>query len=170
MEPAVDGGKPRRRDYEKILSTLENRWKRRPAERGRIMQEVIDALWDAFGGKIYSWCGFYTTGPGANLVLGPHRDKPACASIGMHGVCGRAASERKTQVIADVKSLGDAHIECDPSNRAEIAVPIIDSNGTVFAVLDVDSTQVGAFGEEDRRWLERIVRTLSQTAVPERRD
>jgi len=88
----------------------------------------------------------------------------------MHGVCGRAATEKKAQVVDDVKALGDAHIECDPANRSEIAVPVMDPNGAVFAVLDVDSTDLKAFGEEDRRWLERIVRTLGQTPAPERRD
>lgn len=170
MEGSAAAARPRRRDYERVLSALETRWKRRPADRGKIMQDIVEALWDAFGGKVYSWCGFYTPGPSASLVLGPHRDKPACASIGTNGVCGRAASEKKSQIVPDVKALGDAHIECDPANRSEIVVPVMDPDGTVFAVLDVDSTEIGAFGEEDRRWLERLVRTLGQTPGPERRE
>ena len=169
MDGPAAAARPRRRDYEKVLSSLETRWKRRPADRGKIMQDIVEGLWETFGATVYSWCGFYLPSPGGSLTLGPHRDKPACASIGTHGVCGKAISEKKTQVVADVKALGDAHIECDPANRSEIAVPVMDDDGGVFAVLDVDSTQVGAFGEEDRRWLERVVRTLGQTPAPERR-
>ena len=169
MDSPSDTAKPRRRDYEKILTPLEGRWKRRPTDRAKIMQDIVDAIWDGLGGKVVSWCGFYLlSADGQSLALGPHKDKPACASIGTHGVCGHAVSERKTQIVPDVRALGDAHIECDPANQAEIAVPVMDLDGKVFAVLDLDSTQAGAFGEEDRRWLERLVRTLGQTPPAER--
>ena len=164
------GPRPRRRDYEKVFSGLETRWKRHPVDRGRMMHEIVDALWDVFEGKPYSWVGFYCPLPdGKGLALGPHRDKPACSPIGAHGVCGRAAAQRATLVVADVKALGDAHIECDPASRSEIAVPVLDPDGTVFAVLDVDSTELGAFEEEDRRWLERIVKHLGDAPKPRQR-
>lgn len=161
------GEKPRRHGYEKVLQAVDNRWKRRAPDRGRIMQHIIDALWDNFGGNAYSWCGFYVPTPdGKQLVLGPARDKPACSPIGIHGVCGKALTSGVSQVVPDVKALGDAHIECDPKNRSEIAVPVFGADGKPFAVLDVDSYEPGAFDELDQRWLERILRPLEGTSAP----
>lgn len=159
--------KPRRHGYEKVLQAVENRWKRRPADRGRIMQHIIDTLWDTFRDGAYSWCGFYLPSPdGSQLVLGPSRDKPACSPIGLHGVCGKALTTGATQLVADVKALGAAHIECDPNNKSEIAVPVFGPDGKTFAVLDVDSYEAAAFDELDQRWLERIVRPLESSPAP----
>lgn len=159
--------RPRRHGYEKVLQAIENRWKRRPPERGRMMTHIVDLLWDAFGNGAFSWCGFYLPSPdGKQLVLGPCRDKPACSPIGMHGVCGRALSTGRTQLVGDVQALGDGHIECDPNNRSEIAIPALDLDGRAFAVLDVDSYAASAFDELDQRWLERIVRALENAPPP----
>lgn len=132
-----------------------------------MMAEIVNALWDSFGGNVYAWCGFYyPVKNGAELVLGPSKDKPACTPIGAHGVCGKAMTTRESQIIADVKTLGAAYVECDPSHKSEIAIPATDENGVVFAVLDIDSTIPSAFNDEDRRWLERIVRVLRHTPAP----
>lgn len=167
QEEGPASARPRRHGYEKVLRVLEARWKRRTPERGKLMQHIVDNLWDVFGEGAYSWCGFYVLAPdGASLTLGPHRDKAACSPIGAHGVCGKAVSTGTTQVVADVRALGDAHIECDPANRSEIAVPVRGPDGRVFAVLDVDSRLEGAFEDVDQRWLERIVRMLSSAPAP----
>lgn len=171
MEDNETQNVPRRRTYEKVLSALENRWKRRSPERPNLMQHIVDGLWEAFEGKPYSWCGFYLAAPdGKSLVLGYHRDKPACSPIALNGVCGKAFAGGNTQVVPDVKALGDAHIECDPANRSEIVVPVRGGDGKVFAVLDIDSTSLSAFDEVDQRWLERIVRMLESTPAPQARD
>jgi len=36
-------------------------------------------------------------------------------------------------------------------------VPLLDSKGKPWAVLDVDSQKFDAFSETDRKWLEKIV-------------
>ena len=160
-DPEGPTDRPRRHGYEKVLQAVEGRWKRRQADRGMMMQQIVNLLWEAFGGGGYSWCGFYLPAPsGSELVLGPCRDTPACSPIGMHGVCGRAFAAAATQIVPDVRALGDAHIECDPRNRSEIAVPVFGRDGKPVAVLDVDSQEVGAFDEVDQRWLERIVRSM----------
>ncbi|MCX5787145.1 MAG: GAF domain-containing protein [Elusimicrobia bacterium] len=165
--PNVPPDRPRRHGYEKVLQAVENRWKRRVVDRVRLMQQIVDLLWEAFGGGAYSWCGFYLPGPsGGDLVLGACRDKPACSPIASHGVCGRALGMAATQIVPDVQALGEAHIECDPKNRSEIAVPVFGPDGKPFAVLDVDSYAPAAFDEVDQRWLERIVRVLEGSAGP----
>ncbi len=166
MSEANEPAKPRRHGYEKVLRALEGRWKRREIERGKLMQHIVDRLWEEFAG-VYSWCGFYLLdAEGGKLELGPCRDKAACTPIGMQGVCGKAVSVAATQIVGDVKALGEAHIECDPKNLSEIAVPVFGPDGRPFAVLDIDSYAPAAFDDQDRRWLERIVRMLEQVPAP----
>jgi len=49
------------------------------------------------------------------------------------------------------------HITCDARSRSEIVVPVFDKNEKLIAVLDIDSEEPGAFGDEDREGLERLV-------------
>ena len=49
-----------------------------------------------------NWAGFYFH-RGSQLVLGPFQGKPACMRIELgRGVCGTAASERRTIVVPNV--------------------------------------------------------------------
>lgn len=161
-------GRPSRARYNKVHAALDKRWRRRELKSERMMREVVDELWLTFAGAPYSWCGFYLLAPnGVELTLGPHRDKPACSPIGLHGVCGEALKGAKTVIVPDVKALGpDRHIECDPANRSEIAVPVFNHEGKAWAVLDVDSAETGAFDEMDQRWLERVVSRFQDVGRP----
>lgn len=107
----------------------------------------------AVGGGKVSWVGFYLDQPDEpderRLVLGPCRDSPACSPIGLHGVCGQALLTRQTQIVRDVADLGENYIACDPRDRSEIVIPLIDAAGTCYGVLDIDSWDVAAFDERD---------------------
>lgn len=152
-------GRPSRARYDRVYHTLDRKWRRRELSKERMMREVVDELWDQFAGAPYSWCGFYSLQPdGQALILGAHRDKPACSPLPMHGVCGQVARTGKAMIVPDVKALGEAHVECDPKNVSEICVPVRDYDGKVIAVFDVDSAQPAAFDEMDQRWLERILK------------
>ncbi|MCA9673746.1 MAG: GAF domain-containing protein [Kofleriaceae bacterium] len=114
-----------------------------------------------------SWVGFYLR-RGDQLVLGPFQGKIACVRIAMgRGVCGTAAAERRTLVVADVEEF-PGHIACDAGSRSEIVVPIIapgdGDRGHVVAVLDVDSYQVGAFDDDDAAGLEAVAARLARLA------
>ncbi len=160
--------RPSRARYNLVHATLERKWRRRRnLEPGRMMQEVIEELWEQFSGSPYSWCGFYRFKPGSDsMVLGPHRDKPACSPLPLHGVCGKTAKSGEPVVVPDVKELGDAHVECDPRNVSEVVVPVFDRDGEVWAVLDVDSEKKAAFDEMDVRWLERILKPFRNLNRP----
>jgi putative methionine-R-sulfoxide reductase with GAF domain len=160
--------RPSRARYDKAHLVLERKWRRRELHADRMMREVVDVLWDAFAGSPYSWCGFYLlAADGKSLVLGPHRDRPACSPLPMHGVCGRVASSGRALVAPDVQALGEAHIECDPRNVSEIALPVFDKTGKVWAVFDADSAVPAAFDEMDQRWLEKILKRFEETGAPE---
>jgi len=106
-----------------------------------------------------NWVGFYRL-KNNELVIGPFQGKPACVRIAIgKGICGKAAEERKTVIVADVHAF-EGHIACDPQSDSEIVVPIID-NGLLIGVLDIDSPIKNCFWEYDKAGLERIVRLLS---------
>ncbi|MBI3551823.1 MAG: GAF domain-containing protein [Elusimicrobia bacterium] len=160
--------RPSRARYDKAHANLEKRWRRRELKSERMMREIVDELWDTFAQSPYSWCGFYVLPPGGQeLILGAHREKPACSPLPLSGVCGKALKEGKTIIVPDVKALGDQHIECDPKNQSEIAVPVYDKDGKVWAVFDADSEAKSAFDEMDQRWLETIMRNFEKVGKPE---
>ncbi len=141
------------RPYEQILQRL------RPAgDRRQRMQLVVDLLWDALRDTGVSWLGFYVHEGGDELVLGPLRDKPACSPIGLHGACGQTLLSRRPLVVRDVRELGGGYIACDPRDRSEVVIPLFESDGRCWGVLDLDSHDVESFSDADVVGLERIVR------------
>ena len=118
-----------------------------------------------------SWCIYYNInhkisckpeGEEPELVLGSFQGKPACIRIPWgKGVCGTAAQQDRTQLIPDVHAF-PGHIACDSASNAEIVIPIHGKDGTVTAVLDIDSPLRGRFDEADREGLEKFVRVLEE--------
>ncbi|OBZ10440.1 GAF domain-containing protein [Bacillus sp. FJAT-27264] len=101
-----------------------------------------------------NWAGFYLF-DGNELVLGPFQGLPACIRIPLgRGVCGTAASERRTLVVDDVHTF-PGHIACDAASNSEIVVPLI-REGELLGVLDIDSPLKDRFDDEERRFLERF--------------
>ena len=101
------------------------------------------------------WTGFYRV-MGDELVLGPFQGPLACSRIKYgKGVCGAAWERGETVVVEDVEKF-PGHIACSSLSRSEIVVPML-RDGRVVAVLDIDSTELAAFDETDRLWLERII-------------
>lgn len=129
------------------------------------MCTVVCVLHNAF--PYYYWTGFYRRVGPAELRVGPYQGTMGCLSIPFaRGVCGAAAREGRTQLVADVHAF-PGHIACDSASASEIVVPVFDAAGAVIAVLDVDSTIPAAFDETDQRHLEAIVALLaSREAVP----
>lgn len=104
----------------------------------------------------YFWTGFYRV-CGERLVIGPYIGTVGCLQIEFgRGVCGTAASRRETLIVPDVNQF-PGHIACDPNSKSEIVVPVLDAQGELIAVLDVDSSSLDAFDDDDRRGLEKIV-------------
>jgi putative methionine-R-sulfoxide reductase with GAF domain len=119
---------------------------------------------------IVNWCGFYLATSERKLTLGPFQGKVACMQIPKgKGVCGTAWEKVQTQVVPDVHKLAN-HIACDSQSQSEIVVPIVvrlnagegKEVDVVAGVIDIDSTQVGFFTEEDRVPLEKLAELLSR--------
>jgi L-methionine (R)-S-oxide reductase len=94
-----------------------------------------------------NWAGFYRN-LGGELVLGPFQGRPACIRIPFgKGVCGAAAETLQIQRVANVDAF-PGHIACDAASASELVVPIV-RDGTLIAVLDLDSPTPARFTEED---------------------
>ncbi|MFB6273963.1 MAG: GAF domain-containing protein [Salinibacter sp.] len=122
------------------------------------MATVVCELHHSF--EYYDWTGFYRAVDDRELLVGPYQGPHGCLHIDFDkGVCGAAARTRETQLWPDVSEAPD-HIACQSSTQSEIVVPVTTPNGTLLAVLDVDSDTLGAFGETDRKHLEALCENL----------
>ncbi len=102
-----------------------------------------------------NWSGFYRMVKG-ELILGPFQGKPACIRIPLsRGVCGTAAASGHTQLVEDVHAF-PGHIACDAASASEIVVPV-KVNGSVVAVLDLDSPLAARFDAADQQGLEMLI-------------
>jgi putative methionine-R-sulfoxide reductase with GAF domain len=148
---------PPSRDYDPMAARIEAARLRGQA-REAVMQTVVDVLWEELADRGVSWVGFYTAAAdGESLELGPHRDKPACTPIGLHGVCGQSFRSQRAMVIDDVQALGDDYVACDPRDRSEVVVPLFEADGWAWGVLDLDSHETGAFADPDVAGLRRVL-------------
>ena len=122
------------------------------AAAGALVRELKDRF------ERFSWVGIYRL-QGDLLSLDDaefvgaapeHRRIPLT-----QGVCGAAARDRETIVVPDVCA-DDRYLACSPTVKSEIVVPIVD-RGHIVGVLDIDSDQLDAFTDDDRRFLESLV-------------
>lgn len=119
------------------------------------MATISALVHHAFG---FLWTGFYRViEPGRRLRVGPYQGTLGCLDIEFgRGVCGTAAANRTTVIVADVHQF-PGHIACDARSRSEIVVPVFNCARELVAVFDIDSDQTNAFGPDDQRGLERLL-------------
>ena len=121
------------------------------------MANVAALLWEFL--PDVNWTGFYRVVDG-ELVLGPFAGRPACIRIAMgKGVCGTAAAQAATQLVPDVHAF-PGHISCDGDTESELVVPVL-RDGTVIAVIDLDSPTRARFDAEDAAGIEALSALLS---------
>lgn len=119
------------------------------------MATVSCLVHHAFG---HLWTGFYRVVESGRLLrVGPYQGTLGCLEIAFgRGVCGAAAAQGRTVVVEDVHAF-PGHIACDGRSRSEIVVPVWGPDGALVAVFDVDSERRGAFDDDDRHGIERLV-------------
>ena len=126
-----------------------------------ILANVSAALHEAFPERFF-WTGFYLYEGKETLSLGPFQGSVACYSIPYgKGVCGKAWEEGRTLIVPDVEKF-PRHIACSSLSRSEIVVPMYDASHTFRGVLDIDSTRLNDFNEDDKEGLERIIKLLME--------
>lgn len=118
-------------------------------------------LAQAFKSRFF-WTGFYLVDPlkPQELVVGPYQGTLGCLRIPFgKGVCGHVAATGEPIIVPDVHEF-PGHIACDSASNSEIVVPVFRADGSLAAVLDVDSTEYGAFDETDQAGLVAICESL----------
>lgn len=105
----------------------------------------------------FLWTGFYrVVEPEKLLRVGPYQGSLGCLEIRFgQGVCGTAALRGETIIVPDVEKF-PGHISCDSRSRSEIVVPVRRRDGSLAAVLDVDSENLDSFDSNDQLGLEKI--------------
>ena len=122
------------------------------------LANIAAVLREAFG---FFWVGFYLTKDG-QLVLGPFQGPLACTRINFDaGVCGHAYTTRQPVIVPNVDEF-PGHIACATASKSEIVVPIMNRDGSVFGVLDVDSDKLSDFSQTDADGLNRVVTTIER--------
>ena len=118
------------------------------------MATISCVVQNGFG---HLWSGFYRVVAPTLLRVGPYQGTLGCLEIAFgRGVCGTAAAEKRTVVVADVEAF-PGHISCDGRSKSEIVVPVLDADGNLLAVFDVDSEHAATFDDEDARGLARLL-------------
>tara|TARA_B100000378_G_scaffold263154_1_gene245786 strand:+ start:1380 stop:1886 length:507 start_codon:yes stop_codon:yes gene_type:complete len=122
------------------------------------MANMAALLWDFL--PDLNWAGFYRVVED-ELVLGPFMGRPACIRIPMgQGVCGTAAKDAATQLVEDVHAF-PGHIACDAVTSSELVVPVV-RDGTVIAVIDLDSPAKARFDAEDAAGIESLAAAIAK--------
>ena len=105
----------------------------------------------------FLWTGFYRVVSQELLRVGPYQGTLGCLEIAFgKGVCGTAATERRTVIVSGVDQF-PGHITCDARSRSEIVVPVFGASGELLGVLDIDSERANTFDADDQAGLERLV-------------
>lgn len=122
-------------------------------------QAVCDLLTERL--PTYNWAGIYMV-DGDELALrawrGPAPTEHTRIPLN-EGICGWAASTGETVIVDDVTQ-DERYLQCFLNTKSEIVVPI-KQGATVLGEIDVDGDLIGAFGERDRRLLERVAERLA---------
>ena len=122
------------------------------------MANAVALIWETL--PDLNWAGFYRNVDG-ELLVGPFQGRPACIRIAFgDGVCGVAAASLEVQRVDDVHAF-PGHIACDAASVSELVVPIV-REGTLIAVLDLDSPTRARFDEEDEAGCVKLAEVLAR--------
>jgi GAF domain-containing protein len=106
--------------------------------------------------EYFFWTGYYLLKDG-ELCVDHYQGSVACMKLAKDkGVCRAVINRGETIVVPDVHEF-PGHIACDSRSNSEIVVPLKDSKGLIYGVLDVDSSEKYSFDEVDAHYLELIL-------------
>jgi GAF domain-containing protein len=124
-----------------------------------ILSTISCELFHAF--DTFHWVGFYRNVGNNLLKVGPYLGGHGCLSIPYgKGVCGKCASEKKTQIVTDVNAIKN-HIACSSSTQSEIVLPVFNQQNDLIAVLDIDSDDLNNFDHTDAHYLEKLLLSIN---------
>ncbi len=110
----------------------------------------------------YDWVGFYFASPDKpELLLGPYVGEPTDHTVIPFGkgICGQVALSNQPFIVPDVAAQ-DNYIACSITVKSEIVVPIF-VNGKNIGQIDIDSSVIDPFTDNDRIFLEAVCEQVS---------
>lgn len=114
----------------------------------------------------FHWTGFYRVVAPELLKIGPYQGGHGCLVIPFsRGVCGAAARTLEPQIVADVNAFA-GHIACSSSTLSELVLPVLNADGTLLGVFDIDSDWPDAFSQNDANEMSAILADVFAQAVP----
>jgi L-methionine (R)-S-oxide reductase len=108
----------------------------------------------------YAWVGVYRR-DGTSLLLDAWDGEQPTEHTRIpieEGICGRAAREGRTVIVADVRT-DPSYLQCFLETRSEIVVPVREGP-QVIGEIDIDGTEVGAYDASDGEFLETVAEKL----------
>jgi GAF domain-containing protein len=110
---------------------------------------------------MFHWTGIYELFPDDVLRLGPFVGAPTdhvFIAVGK-GVCGTAVAERRNINVPDVSKVAN-YLACSTSTKSELVI-LIRRGETIYAQIDIDSHEPGAFDAEAVKRVERVAEWLA---------
>ena len=111
----------------------------------------------------YDWVGFYfRNGEKEELILGTYAGASTDHTVIPFGkgICGQVAVSNQNFVVPDVKAQ-DNYIACSLSVQSEIVIPLF-VNGKNIGQIDIDSSVLNPFTEDDERFLEFVNQEIAK--------
>ncbi|HET9418225.1 MAG TPA: GAF domain-containing protein [Chthoniobacterales bacterium] len=104
----------------------------------------------------YRWVGLYKIVKDDFVIIaGTGTEPPAYRRFPKtQGLCGAALDSGKSMIVGDVRK-DVRYLPTFHTTRSEIIVPMRNDHHHIVGMLDAESDQVNAFGDDDRQFLER---------------
>ncbi|MFQ6126438.1 MAG: GAF domain-containing protein [Candidatus Heimdallarchaeota archaeon] len=132
-------------------------------EEALIYKFVVDQLSKM---PYFDWTGIYLLNPvKQELYLYYYVGKPTehiIIPVGK-GVCGSAVAEHTDKIIEDVTQ-EENYLACSLETRSEIVV-LLEKDREILGQIDIDSDEVRAFDETDRKYLRKIAKIIVEKVV-----
>jgi len=117
------------------------------------MKQLVEMIRVARG---YRWVGVYKIIKDEFVILAETGNEPATYPRFpvTQGLCGAALDSGEPIIVGDVHK-DPRYLPTFHTTRSEIVVPIRNDHRHILGMMDVESDQLNAFGEEDRQFIER---------------
>ncbi len=138
------------RQYRSILQSIERELLQiEDLTAQKIYKIIVDHLSTL---SYFNWTGIYLLDKEKNeLILDSYIGKPTEHThipVG-RGICGSAVAEKADIIVEDVTK-EENYLACSLETRSEIVV-LIENKGEILGQIDVDSNEIAAFDEIDKK-------------------
>jgi L-methionine (R)-S-oxide reductase len=119
----------------------------------------------------YRWVGIYKIANKEFIIMTESgNDPPAYPRFPItQGLCGAALESGEPIVVGDVRK-DPRYLPASHTTRSEVIVPMINEHKQTVGMLDAESDKLNAFGDEDRKFLQRAAGLIAHCLHNPRRN